>query len=96
MKPGRVIRISEDLFQALDKKKQAFKSWDAFLRCQFGMPPQEVRGIVRPFTKLKEFWIVRGSKWIFVKLAEAKGEAIKLSVRDGFAPQVPSKVREVL
>ena len=88
---GRVIRVSQEIYDALETKKTSFKSWDSLLRCAFGFPARKGPGL-----KLQEFWSVPGSPRLFKTLAEAKGEAIKIAVRENSFQKKPVKLREVI
>lgn len=87
-KKGQVVRVSNEVFEAMLRKKEGFRSWDALLRCAFGLRPK--RGV---FPKvLREGYVIPQTGRFFERAAEARGEAVKLAVRVG-SDRVPSPVR---
>ena len=75
---GRPVRISNEVLGALDKKKRFKESYDAILRIILGLPTR--KGKPQP---LRSFWVLPTSLIAKLSKAEAKGEAVLQSVRNG-------------
>lgn len=89
---GQVIRVSREVHTALAKKRTAFRSWDALMRCLLGLPAR-----VGTHPDLHEAWLVPGSARWFARRAEARGESVRLAAKRGSEnPDSPIKMREVL
>lgn len=81
---GKIIRISEQLENILDKKRKTDETYDAILRKCLGVADRS--GTTHPVPHLVfSFWVyVDGDKpFSFLTKAEAEGYAIQAAVRAG-------------
>lgn len=89
---GRIIRVSQEVYAYLERKKQGTISWDSLFRKIFGLPNR--KGLKQPLT---EFYFVPSTGRAFQKLSEARGAAIVDAVRKGSRkPDKPIRMREVV
>ena len=78
--PGKVIKVSAEVYRHLTALKRGREGYDACLRRQFGLPsrkgyPQSVRSYF--VIDSPDMLIIRRSK------SEARGDAIMLAVKKG-------------
>ena len=95
---GMVVRVSEDLEQALKKRRRKRESYDALLRRCLGLPDKKGKP-QSPYQILHTYWAIHneGAPMVFMSQADAKGAAIQLAVKNklGRIPRV-FRVTEVL
>lgn len=101
---GRVIRVSEETYLALEKKRNTgFASWDSCMRWLLGLPERTWKSksaaapLKQDFPKLREVWLVPGVIRYFTTKAAARGEAVRqaaLSETDSVPKTI--RMREVL
>ena len=91
-KGGRVVKISQEVYNHIVKGKRRQNSIDGALRRLFGIATRKGRS-----QGLKQYWVLKKPNVrVFDKLSIAKGEAIRHSVRAGQERvEEPVKVREV-
>ena len=90
--PGKVIKISQELYRSIRGRSDEKKSMDSLLRFKLGLPSR--KGDVQKFRK---FWILRNpTVKVFDKLKDARGEAVLRAVRGGSERvERPMKLREI-
>ncbi len=76
---SKVIKLSDEVADALDSLRERKEGWDSMLRRHFGLPSRF--GKPQP---LAEYFVVAAEKPVICRTkAEANGEAILLAVRRG-------------
>ena len=88
---GRVIRVSDEVWNLLQKKRQGRLSWDTLLRRMLGLPKRN--GEPQP---LVEGWLEITTGRFFLDEAEARGEAVMAAARAGTKKvNQPIRMREL-
>lgn len=86
---GKLIRISDDVFNLLQKKRQG-KSWDSLMRRMLGLPDRA--GITQP---LVVGWLDQDTGQLYLDEAEARGAAVVAAAKRGTKKiKQPIKMRE--
>lgn len=76
---GRLIRVSDEVFNLLHKKRARFSkrmSWDCLLRRMFGLPTR--KGDPQP---LVEGWLEVNTGQFYLDEAEARGASVVAAAR---------------
>ena len=87
---GRPVRISNEVLTALDKRKRDKESYDALIRRMLGLDTRN--GKPQP---LRSFWILPSKLIVKTSRAEAKGEAVLQSVRQGKKKVMEAPIRVI-
>lgn len=81
---GRVIRVGQEVYAMLQKRKRDKESWNKLLKRMFGISESK-----------RTYWILEKAKLIFNDEKEARGMSIVLAVQDGKKKaEKPIKVQE--
>lgn len=91
---GRVIRISNDVFAYLNKRRlnNSKLSWDEYFRLTNGLPDRQ--GVIQP---LLEGWLEVSTGKFYFDEADANGAAVMVAARAKTKKgHKPIKLREVI
>lgn len=88
---GRVLKVSQESYTYLRKKKKKGEGFDATIRRIFGL--KDKKGNPQP---LKKYWLLeRPEPTIFATQSEARGEAMIRAAMDGKRKaEKPKRMRE--
>lgn len=90
--PGKVIRVSQKVYDTLKRHLREKDSWDSMLRRLHGIPDRR-----RKEPRAREFWMLPGALQVFETESKARGAAVVNGVKRGLRKaEAPIRVREIL